>query len=125
MEIVEKIRNLCKNNNTNISTIEKELGFANGSIRLWDKSSPAIDKVLLVAKKFNVTLEYLITGEQPKTIKGLDRDEDKLIKIYRYVDEYGRTSIMRTAGDQLDRVKKQAEEKPRPKNENKNVQEKH
>ena len=34
-EIVERIRALCKVNNTSITKIEVELGYANGTIGKW------------------------------------------------------------------------------------------
>ncbi len=57
--MVEKIKLLCEKNGTTIKALEKELGLGNGSIRRWDDTAPSVDKVLLVAKRFGVTVEWL------------------------------------------------------------------
>lgn len=39
MSIVERIKVRCKEKGTSMNALEKELGFGNGSIRLWDKKN--------------------------------------------------------------------------------------
>ena len=60
MGIVENIKELCKENNTTIPKVEKELGFGNGGIYSWNKSSPTIKKLQLVADYFNVPVSRII-----------------------------------------------------------------
>lgn len=62
MSIVENIRVLCKEANTSIPKLEKELGFGNGAIYNWDKNSPSIDKMQKVADHFNVSVERVLYG---------------------------------------------------------------
>lgn len=58
--MLEYIQNLCKKNGITISRLEKELGFSNGSIYKWDKTSPSVEKVIKVAKFFNVSIEEIL-----------------------------------------------------------------
>lgn len=58
--MLENIQNLCKERGIPISRLEKELGFSNGSIYKWDKTSPSVDKVIKVASFFNVTIEEIL-----------------------------------------------------------------
>ena len=40
--------------------MERDCGLSLGSVRRWDKNSPSIDRVVLVAKALNTTVSYLI-----------------------------------------------------------------
>ena len=55
-----RIKELCLKNNITISKLESDLGFGNSSIKKWEKSSPSIDKILKVAKYFDVSIDYLL-----------------------------------------------------------------
>ncbi|WP_405154746.1 helix-turn-helix domain-containing protein [Paenibacillus sp. FSL K6-0108] len=62
MNIVDNIRELCKESSTSIPKLEKELGFGNGAIYNWNKNSPSIDKLQKVADLFNVSVERVLYG---------------------------------------------------------------
>ncbi len=56
-----RIKELCSKRNITITKLESELGFGNSSIKKWEKtSSPSIDKILKVAKYFDVSIDYLL-----------------------------------------------------------------
>lgn len=65
-EIVERIRSLCKANNTSITKIEVELGYANGTIGKWanGKKNPPLEKVIAIANRLQATPEYILNGDQ-------------------------------------------------------------
>lgn len=58
--LLNKIKLLCKQQNLTISGLERKAGLSNGVISKWDTSSPSIDKVVLVAKALNTTLNDLM-----------------------------------------------------------------
>jgi len=60
--MVEQIKAICAVHGTNIKSLEKDLGFGNGTIRRWDERKPSYDRIEKVAKRFNVPISYL-TGE--------------------------------------------------------------
>ena len=62
--LVERIKELCDKEGTTIKALEKGLGFGNGTIRLWDSSSPSAAKLYLVAFYFGVSMEYLLGKEE-------------------------------------------------------------
>lgn len=66
MSLVSKIRKLCSNKDMTLASLERVLGFSNGSMVKWDKSSPSIDKVKKVADYFNVTTDYLLNRTDQK-----------------------------------------------------------
>lgn len=57
--LLSNIRKLCKENNTNVANLEKIIGIGAGTISRWSKASPSFDKVMSIAKYFNVSIDYL------------------------------------------------------------------
>ena len=60
----ENVMRLCRKMGISYHRLEKELGFGNGSLRKWDYSSPAVDKVQRLAEYFGVTIDELLKGEK-------------------------------------------------------------
>ena len=58
--ILANIQMLCGKNNISVSKLEKELGFGDGTIRKWDKSSPTVENIGRVAKYFKVSIDRLV-----------------------------------------------------------------
>ncbi|WP_295234943.1 helix-turn-helix transcriptional regulator [Veillonella sp.] len=58
--IFEVVKQLCDDRNISINKLEKALGFGNGTISAWKRSSPSVDKLLKIANYFNVPLETLL-----------------------------------------------------------------
>lgn len=63
MATIDIIRAICAKNNTSIKALEKELGFSNGS--LAKASTIKADRLQKIAEHFNVSVDYLMTGEEP------------------------------------------------------------
>lgn len=61
--LLERITKLCQENNISIYRLEQEIGFANGTIRLWDKSSPRANNLKAVADYFGCTVDELLREE--------------------------------------------------------------
>lgn len=55
MGFVDTIKRLCEMDNITIASLEREMAFGQGSIRKWDESSPAYEKVKKVADRFGIT----------------------------------------------------------------------
>ena len=105
MSLVEKIQNLCNENNLTLYGLEKNLGFSHGSIRLWDKNSPSIDKVKKAAEYFKVSLDYLYDVDAPSEIKAMNNTERKILLIARKsadLPEEKRNAIIRNFEDNID-----------------------
>lgn len=94
MSIVERIKSRCKEKGTSMNALEKELGFGNGSIRLWDKKEPGSQKVILVAERLDLSLDWLLTGKESGN---LTPEEQLLVDHYRRADNRGKRSIMKIA----------------------------
>ena len=94
MEIVERIKSLCITENITIKELERIIQISNGSIRHWNEKPPSVERVLLVADYFKVSLDWLVTGKESGK---LTPEEQQLIDYYRKADDRGKRSILRTA----------------------------
>ncbi len=94
MEIVERIKSLCITENITIKELERIIQISNGSIRHWNEKTPSVERVLLVADYFKVSLDWLVTGKESGK---LTPEEQQLIDYYRKADDRGKRSILRTA----------------------------
>ena len=100
----ERIKMLCKQNGTNITALERELGFAKGSICKWENHEPSYERVKMIADRFHVSVEYIKNGEDVKwnpkeqtmdyTIS-LSEEEQYLLMEYRKVDDTQKEMIRR------------------------------
>ena len=61
MPLINKIRDLCRYNNTSITKLEAEFGYGNGSISKNQGRSLRPDRIREIATYFNVTPTYLMT----------------------------------------------------------------
>jgi len=64
VDLLGRIRKLCKKKGISVGSLEKELELSNGSIYKWNKSVTRADTLLKVANYFNVSMEYLLEGKE-------------------------------------------------------------
>ena len=60
MGIYDKIKELCKKKGISVSGVERELGFARGSLCKIDKNKPSGDRIRRLANYFDVPLDYFV-----------------------------------------------------------------
>jgi transcriptional regulator with XRE-family HTH domain len=84
MSLIEEIKILCKEYNTSIPGLEKELEFSRGAIYKWDASRPTVDKVQKVAEYFDVTIDSLVRGNGNPLLETSEPfDKDSLLRRIR------------------------------------------
>lgn len=66
MNTVERVKELLKEKGISVARFERDCGFSNGYIRNIKKGLLPSDKLQLVADYLDVSVEYLITGEDVK-----------------------------------------------------------
>jgi len=70
MNLKERIQELCKHNNISMNKVETDLEFGKGYISKLGKSTPNAIKIQKIADYFNVSVDYLMIGqdeeEKPK-----------------------------------------------------------
>lgn len=60
--LVNRIESLIKGKGLTFKSVERECGLGNGTIKRWSEQSPRLDKLILVSKYLNVSLDYLVFG---------------------------------------------------------------
>lgn len=65
--IYDRIKHLCKLNGISVNKLEKELGISKGYLSKIDNVKPSNERLNKIASYFNVSLEYLTTGEEKST----------------------------------------------------------
>lgn len=90
MTLSDRIQLLLEANGISQSELEKNLGFGKGTMTKWKgTTAPSADKLLKIAEYFNVTLDYLMTGNEGLSTKdtGLtpkdERDIEKILNQTR------------------------------------------
>lgn len=76
MDLKERIKILCKKQNISMNQLEQELGFGKGYISKLDKSTPNVTKIQQIAKRLNVTVDYLMAGKE-ESQKGLTTKDER------------------------------------------------
>lgn len=104
-ELVEFIRVSCKNRNSSITKMEKDLSFANGTVGKWanGKRYPPKDKLSLVADFLQISIEELMgqdseQKEKPSTtgemdLSSLSPEDAELVKKILNASEAKKNAI--------------------------------
>lgn len=104
-ELVEFIRVSCKNRNSSITKMEKDLSFANGTVGKWanGKRYPPKDKLSLVADFLQISIEELMgqdsaQKEKPSTpetvsLSGLSPEDVELVQKILNASEAKKNAI--------------------------------
>ncbi len=64
MTLHERIVDLCRKNGISQSKMEADLKIASGSVTKWKTAEPRQSTIAKVAEYFNVSVNYLMTGEE-------------------------------------------------------------
>lgn len=78
MSLLENVKSLCKREGIKVEALSVNLGWGVNSIYRWDKTSPSIDKVMKVAKYFDVTVDSLLA--ETYTVED-EKNKDELKKF--------------------------------------------
>ena len=85
MTLKDSVKKLAQERGISLPALEAELGFGNSTIVKWDKSTPNADKLNAVAKYFDVTMDYLLNGNDDTSLT--TRDERDISKIIEQTKE--------------------------------------
>lgn len=81
MTLKDRVKKLAQERGISLPALEAELGFGNSTIVKWDKSTPNADKLNAVAKYFDVTMDYLLNGNDDTSLTTRnERDISKIIE---------------------------------------------
>ena len=91
MSIKERVKDLCKEKGISINKLEQEIGVASGYLSKLD--NPGIKTVKLIADYFNVSVDYLMTGEE-KEVPTFSTEHIELISAYDKLSSADKLAIM-------------------------------
>lgn len=82
--LYDRIRQLCEDRGISISRLESECGFSNSTIKKWQSTStPGVDKIIAVAKYFDVSTDYILgRTDIPTPVEEVIGDND-IISVQR------------------------------------------
>lgn len=80
MGLYENVKEAAKSKGYSINRLEKELGFARSYIAKFKNITPSADKIQKIADFLEVSVEYLMTGEQPKSQELTHKDMKDITK---------------------------------------------
>lgn len=65
---VDRLRDLVRRENTKVTAVTNFAGLKNSAFAHWEKNNsfPRVDVAYKIAQFFNVSVEYLLTGEEVK-----------------------------------------------------------
>lgn len=89
MNAVERVKTMCKERKIPISKLESDCGFANGYIGQLRKGVFPDDRLKKIADYFNVSVDYLMTGEEPQFTVEIAKTDVALTnmssKLFRHI----------------------------------------
>ena len=62
--LLKNIRKLCKDRQTTVAQIEREIGLSNGTISKWASSSPTVNNLKAVADYLGVSMDELLAEDK-------------------------------------------------------------
>ena len=88
MNTSDVIRTLCARENISVTTLEREMNYGNGS--LTKGNAIKSDRLFELSKRFNVTMEYLMTG---KYSENEDPTLEDILNYYHQLNEEGQKKL--------------------------------
>lgn len=97
IDMGNRINFLIKEKNITKISIQNELAIAENTLTniIKGKSKPAFDKLYKLSKILDVSMEYLITGEEPTESNGADADPrtELLQKNYNKLNDHAKKEL--------------------------------
>lgn len=101
-DLVMRIENCMKEQRVTFAQVERACGFGNGTIKRWNEQIPRLDKLIVVAEYFHVSLDYLVFGDlqlEKKNLSSsssnhLEEIESDLLSMFRFLDGRGQEDVI-------------------------------
>lgn len=90
--MIERLLAVIKQKGLSVSAVEKQLGFGNGAIKRFSTSSPSIDKIIALSNFLNISVEYILFGNE--NASDLSDDIRNLISFYKSLDDKDKGIIL-------------------------------
>lgn len=99
MNLYERIEIERKKRNMKSRDLCHLVDMKESTYSIWKKEdrNPDINTLHKIARVFNVSIEYLITGENAPSFSGISPEEQQLLTYYCAANEEGKNRIMEQA----------------------------
>ena len=89
---------LCNENDTKPNPVAKQLGLSSGSVTSWKNGKvPHHSTLLKIADYFNVSVDYLLTGQKETPTAESDERKKELIELFSLLDDAGQDALIAIA----------------------------
>ena len=88
MDFYKRLNDLIQQKGISQGKLEKELGLGNGAVSKWTNRLPKGETIILLAKYFNVSVDYLMTGKEVEFIVETAKKDVLLTKMPSKIKEY-------------------------------------
>ena len=94
MNTVERIKSICKERKIPISRLESDLKFGNAYISGLKKGTVPDDRLKLIADYLNVSMNFLITGEDNRIETPVfEKEHIELITLYSQLEKEQKDAV--------------------------------
>jgi len=94
----------CDRQGLKITPFVEECGGNRGSLSGWKKgASPNSDIVMKIAVRLNVSTDYLLFGEKKEMQTEITESEQRLLDVFRKLNEKGQIGVQMYAETQADK----------------------
>jgi len=107
MELLDRIKILCKEKGVSQRKMEQEIGISNGASSKWENSSPSIEVLKKVSSYFDVSINYLITGETTSTALNTKDEKDIAKRLENTLSDLDSKESLMFSGEPLDDTTKE------------------
>lgn len=104
MPLLDNVKALCKEKGIAQRRMEQEIGISNGASSKWEKSSPSVEVLQKLSKYFDVSINYLLTGQEDIGNISLNRrDENDIAKrLENTLTDLDTNNALMFSGEPLD-----------------------
>ena len=89
---------LCAKNNTSPTSVITELKLSRGSVTSWKNGKvPHHSTLIKIADYFNVSVDYLLTGQKETPTAEGDERKTELMKLFSLLDDAGQDALIAIA----------------------------
>ena len=92
--MIKRILFLMERNDIRANKLCKDLGISESSVTDWKKGKavPSVKALEKIAKYFDVSLDWLITGEEGS--QPLDKEDAEIIKLFKMLNSLGKSNLI-------------------------------
>lgn len=95
LTIFQRLEELCRKNNTNITALCKEITGSSGNLATWKKDNIRPHWLIEICRKFNVTADFILTGNSPSTNRFFNNSKDQeLMTLWQQLSENDKQEIL-------------------------------